>query len=49
MKVLSLRPVPHECPRCKRMVRWALLYCVGCAVGRNPQYRPELDKDRIRK
>ena len=49
MKVVSLRPLPHECPKCRRVVKWALLYCAPCAPRRNPQYRPELDKDRIRR
>lgn len=52
MKIVSLRPAPpvkHECPRCKRVIRWALLYCSTCAGRSNPQYRLELDKARIKR
>lgn len=51
MRVIPIRPekpVPHECPRCHRMVRWALMYCASCARRTNPIYRKELDRGRIR-
>lgn len=42
------KPLAHECPTCRRVIRWQLLYCVDCRGHGNPQYRPELDKGRIK-
>ena len=50
MKVIPIRqpPTRHECPKCQKVILWALLYCAACGGRRNPQYRPELDKARMR-
>lgn len=45
------KPVPHDCPGCGKLVRWALRFCAACAKGRRAleQYDPRLDRGRIRR
>ena len=45
-------PVPaHECHKCRKVIRWAMRYCVGCAAEMryNEEYYPARDHKRIRR
>jgi uncharacterized OB-fold protein len=45
------KPVPHDCPGCGKLVRWALRYCAPCSREKRclEEYDVSRDRKRIRR